>query len=390
MIDIVSVGHICVDITPGIPESAGGIQDIFVGGKLVNLQNLSISTGGSVSNTGITLNRLGIQTPLVAKIGNDILGEFIKKFIMDKGGNCDNIIISDHEATSCTIVIAVPGVDRIFLHNPAVNDTFSVRDIDFELIGNAKIMHFGYPTLLRRMHINGGAEFIEVLKKSKETHVTTSVDITLPDPSSESACVDWELVLTNAMPYIDIFMPSIEEIIFMLDKKEYQRLKAISDDILPLIDIHYISRLGQRVIQMGAKIVAFKCGELGFYLTTADVKALNQMGRGMVHNPDAWGNKEIFSSTYTVENVISATGAGDTCIAGFLAGLVRGMPPEDCINLACGAGAICVSEYGAVDGIEHMDVIMKKVKDGWPKKKINILDKEGFLKQSRGGIAILE
>ncbi len=370
MFDIISVGHICIDITPSIPESAGGIKDIFVGGKLINVNNLSLSTGGSVSNTGVALNRLGIQTCLIAKVGNDILGQTIKALIVEKGGNCDHIVVSDDESTSYSVVLAIPGVDRIFLHNPGVNNTFTSRDINYGLLGDARIMHFGYPTIMRGMFIDGGSEFIRMLQKAKDTGITTSVDLSLPDPSSESGRVDWNELLTNAMPAIDIFMPSIEEIIFMLDRKEYDRLKSIHEDILLSIDIDYISGLGKKVMDMGAKIVVFKCGTLGYYVKTCDAQTLGKMGRGIAGNLKDWAEKEIFSGIYEVDQVVSATGAGDTSIAGFLAGLVKGMSPEECVNLACGTGAFCVTQYGAVDGIVHMDKIHKKIRDGWRKKEV--------------------
>ena len=385
MFDIISVGHICIDITPSIPESAGGIKDIFVGGKLINVNNLSLSTGGSVSNTGVALNKLGLETCLVAKVGNDILGQTIKALILEKGANCGNIIVSDDESTSYSVVLAIHGVDRIFLHNPGVNNTFTSKDVNYDLFESAKIMHFGYPTIMRQMFINDGAEFIELLQKAKLHGVATSVDMSLPDPSSESGNVNWMEILSNAMPAIDIFMPSIEEIIFMLDRKEYDRLKSMNEDILVCIDLDYISGLGKKVMDMGAKIVVFKCGTLGYYLKTSNEQTLNKMGRCSVGNGSDWSDKEIFSGIFEVDHVVSATGAGDTSIAGFLAGLIKGMSPEECMNLACGTGAFCVAQYGAVDGIVHMDTINQKIRDGWKKREVSasFLSNRGRIKTTQ-------
>lgn len=36
----------------------------------------------------------------------------------------DDLIIEDGEITSYSVVVAGPGIDRIFLHCPGANDTF--------------------------------------------------------------------------------------------------------------------------------------------------------------------------------------------------------------------------------------------------------------------------
>ena len=53
-IKVMVAGHICLDITPQIPFALKGkFDEILVPGKLVNVDNAVISTGGAVSNTGL-------------------------------------------------------------------------------------------------------------------------------------------------------------------------------------------------------------------------------------------------------------------------------------------------------------------------------------------------
>ena len=61
-------------------------------------------------------------------------------------------------------------------------------------------MHLGYPPLMRSLYRNGGEEMIAILKKAKETGVTTSVDTAYPDPSSEAALQDWEEIFKSTLP----------------------------------------------------------------------------------------------------------------------------------------------------------------------------------------------
>ena len=370
MFDAVCAGHICIDLTPDIPARENGIADIFVGGKLTNVGGLKFSTGGSVSNTGIALNRLGLNTPLVGKIGDDMLGRAIRDKVIEKGGNADYLKTSPGEDSSYSIVLAIPGVDRIFLHNPGTNDTFGVADIDFDLISNARLMHFGYPSLMKGFFQNNGSNLYELLHRAKETGATTSLDMSLPDPSSESGKADWPSILAKCLPLTDIFMPSIEEIIFMLDIQKYTALKAKNSDILKSIEIDYISELGERIIAMGCKVVVLKCGTLGYYVKTAPLPILEQMGRALPRNAGQWADVELFSGIYKVTDFKSATGAGDTSIAGFLAAFLNGFRPEEAINLACATGAFCVTSFGAVDAIVPLPQIMEKIHTGWEKMNV--------------------
>lgn len=371
MFDAISVGHICIDLTPDIPPREGGFADIFVGGKLINVGRIEFSTGGSVSNTGIALTRLGFKTPLVGKIGDDMLGGIIADLVKSQGGVSDYLITAKGEGSSYSVVLAVPGVDRIFLHNPGTNDTFDVQDLDFSLVADTRLMHFGYPPLMKRMFASGGAALVRLLSLAKEAGAATSLDMTLPDPSSESGRADWQRILAHALPYTDIFMPSIEEIIYMADRTKYDELKAKDSDILKNLTIDYISDLGARLISMGCAIVVLKCGTLGYYVKTSGAERLSRMGRAVPKNPREWADKELFSGIYKVENFKSATGAGDTSIAGFLAAFLSGYSPEAAINIACATGALCVTSWGAVDAIEPLPGVLKRIKAGWEKRPVS-------------------
>ena len=52
-------GHLCLDITPRFPHPSEGrgeklsISDVFSPGKLTNVEEAVLSTGGPVSNVGL-------------------------------------------------------------------------------------------------------------------------------------------------------------------------------------------------------------------------------------------------------------------------------------------------------------------------------------------------
>ena len=140
-------------------------------------------------------------------------------------------------------------------------------------------MHLGYPPLMRSLYRNGGEEMIAILKKQRK-RASRPLDTAYPDPSSEAALQDWEEIFKSTLPYTDIIMPSIEETLIMLDRPEFERLKQLDDDVLVNIEVDYIAELGQKLMDMGAKIVVIKCGTLGYYVKTANADQIAAMGNG--------------------------------------------------------------------------------------------------------------
>ena len=137
--------------------------------------------------------------------------------------------------------------------------------LPFELLENARLFHFGYPPVMRSIFENDGKELEEIFRQAKRTGVTTSLDMAFPDPASQAGHADWEKILKKVLPHVDIFLPSVEEILFMLHRGIYEDLTrhAGSSDILPLVTPKLLSDLGRELIAMGAGIVGLKMGYRG-------------------------------------------------------------------------------------------------------------------------------
>ena len=384
-VQAVVAGHICLDITPGFPSGEKQeLREILSPGKLTNVSGVKLSTGGAVSNTGIALSILGVDTQIMGKIGKDPFGEIILKILKERSADKAMTVLEGAQ-TSYTVVIVPAGTDRIFLHDPAANDTFSADDINYQLVGQARLFHFGYPPAMRKMYENGGEELVEMFKKVKALGVTTSLDMCLPDPGSASGKVDWESLLADLLPYVDIFVPSIEETLYMLHRDEYIRLNGLATgrDILEVMDMNVLQELGNKVLSLGARIMTIKCGKKGYYVRTQGREALAGMGRGAPADIGNWSGRELLEEVYRVPKVVSTTGAGDTSIAGFLAAILKGCTIEDALRIACGTGAECVQTYDALSGIKSLEETVSLIRKGWKKERLSI--EGGYWRYDEGG-----
>jgi sugar/nucleoside kinase (ribokinase family) len=379
----VVAGHLCLDIIPELSElSLEGASDFFVPGTLRHVGPATLCTGGPVSNTGLALVRLGIDTALMGKVGDDPFGSLIR-LLLEEWGVTEGVIVVPEESSSYTIVLDPPGLDRMFLHRPGTNDTFSARDVDYDLVAERALFHFGYPPLLRLMYRDQGRELVQMFRRVKGLGVTTSLDMAMPDPNSDAGRADWPAILQAVMPSVDIFLPSAEELLFMLERERFDDYQARGgEDMLALLGAEDLSRLSGRLLEMGGKVVGIKCGYRGVYVRTAGRGCLVEMGKVQPRHGAGWADRELWHPSFRVEHYAGGTGSGDSCIAGFLSAFLRGHTLEDTVRYACAAGGFNVTAPDALSGLRPWPEVVDKVQSGWAVNPLLVEDAGWYRDQS--------
>ena len=357
--DAAVAGHICFDIIPQIPDTGvRNIAELLTPGKLVQVGPAALSTGGPVSNTGLGLKIFGIKVLFMAKVGDDEIGELIIKRLK-KQGHAEGVKIAHGEGTSYTVALAPPGIDRIFLHDPGTNNTFTSQDIDYSLVEKCKLFHLGYPPLMRALYSSGGAELVECFRKAKAAGSTTSLDMSLPDPKSEAGRIEWRSILVNLLPYVDIFLPSIEESYFMMKPDEFwkRRDRVGGGEIINDIAPEEYSALAKCFIEMGCRMTALKTAHRGFYFRTGSYSSFEKLGAAKPASLEKWAERELWAPAYLVPKIASATGSGDSSIAGFLSAFLRGYSLERCLVMANVAGHLNLHELDALSGLRPWEEV---------------------------------
>lgn len=388
--DIVVAGHICLDIIPALPSHPEGLSQLLSPGKLVEIGPASLSTGGAVANTGLALRRLGFGARLMGKIGDDAFGRSIRECLDAYGeGASEGMLVSAGESSSYTIVISPPGIDRIFLHATGTNDTFAASDVPAGALAGVRLFHFGYPPLMRSMYERGGEELMQLLGAAKAAGATVSLDMARPDPASDAGRADWRGILARTLPVVDVFLPSLEEILFMLRPDTYRELAARcgGEELIGLADGPLLSSLAEELLGMGVAVAGIKLGEHGLYVrTTGDAARLQAMG-ACAPIGDAlagWLGRELLAPCFTVD-VAGTTGAGDCTIAGLLGGLASGQPLERALLSAVGTGACNVERSDAVSGIPRWEALQQRIDAGWPQRAPG-LALPGWTQAEAGGL----
>lgn len=289
------------------------IEEMPGKGKLKLVDAMELHTGGCASNAGYALNKLGISTGLMGKLGNDGFGDFVMNYMKSAGIDIRGIKRTSSANTSATMVMVSADGERTFFHYLGANAELCYDDIDFSIIKDTRILHVAGAFLMPKFD---GEPTAKVLKQAQEWGIITSLDTAWDSKGN------WMKCLEPCLSYLDIFMPSIEEARMITGKESP-------------------GEIAEYLLSYGIKTVALKMGERGSYTRTKD-----------------W---ELYLPVYKV-NTVDATGAGDAFAAGFLAGICRGWDHKEAAKLANAVGACCVTAMGATAGIKSLQETMEFMK----------------------------
>jgi sugar/nucleoside kinase (ribokinase family) len=364
----IAAGHICLDLMPGLGNRPLDLRP----GELRIVDPLTVATGGSVSNTGIALHRLGVPTRLVALIGDDPLAAVLRAALDEESpGLGDGLVIRPGESTSYSVILSSASTDRIVFHFPGTNDTFAAADLSDDALTGAELLHVGYPPLMRRLCQDGGRELELMLRRAHDRGLATSLDMAEPDRRVGE--VSWPALLARVLPHVDAFCPSLGELAAMLGRgavgpaggreadtggrepdtgdREPAATERWTGDTPP--DEGLVRTLAEAALDLGAALVAVKVGAYGLVLRTGAKGRMEELADRLPGLSAAdWADRELWCPIFEVP-VRGTTGSGDATIAGFLAALLDRAAPPQALDLATAVGSLCVEADDAVSGIRN-------------------------------------
>jgi sugar/nucleoside kinase (ribokinase family) len=171
---------------------------------------------------------------------------------------------------------------------------------------------------------------------------------------------------------VDLFVPSVEELLFMLRRERFDQLTARvgAAHLLEALSIQEIVSLADEALAMGTKVVLLKMGIRGLYLCTASSPA--DLGRGTPTDLAAWTNRQLWAPSFQPNAVASTVGTGDAAIAGFLAAMLWDRSPAVALNVAGATGACCVEVAGALGGVQPWDQTLARIEAGWARLPLDL------------------
>jgi sugar/nucleoside kinase (ribokinase family) len=282
--------------TESAEKSTSSLGNII--GTSAQVGDIRIVSGGDAGNAAITLARLGVRSALGSVVGGDMFGRDVLSLVAQSGVVTDYIKVVPELSTSVSVVLVNKSGERLFLFSGSSIETIEMDDIATTAFKQSR--HVNYGSLCGLPRLDQCAD--KILKLAKEAGCTTSMDMT----GNESE-ISFEKA-KNVLKYVDYFMPS------------YREAKLLSGETEPERAADFFVR------ETGEKVVVIKLGKKGCF-----VKSGAKCYTVPAFGPDA----------------VDATGAGDSFVGGFLAGLMQGWDVERCARLGNGAAGFNTQFIGA-------------------------------------------
>jgi sugar/nucleoside kinase (ribokinase family) len=252
MPQVASVGILVADVV-AYPVSAYPERGICV-----HVQRMELHVGGCASNTGLALAKLGIDTVVVGKVGDDPFGDFLIHELNRHGVRTEGIRRTREAGTSSTMVMVHPDGERSFIHYMGANARFSPDDIDWSLLRGCKVFHLAGAFLMPAMD---GEPAAQVLQQARAMGMLTCLDTTW------DATGGWMHTLAPCLPHLDYIVPNYGEASQLTGETEPER---IADRLLD-------AGVGTAVIKMGDRGCFVKNRQQAFHLPAYQVEVVGRL-----------------------------------------------------------------------------------------------------------------
>lgn len=139
MPDIVCLGEALCDLVSNQP-----------GMGLVNSTTFEKAAGGAPTNVAAGVAILGAESGLIAKVGKDHFGEFIRQTLFDAGVDLTGFVMSpDYETQLAFVAVNAEGVPDFSFHvKRSADQMLDEAELDEGWIGEGSTFHFGSITLI--------------------------------------------------------------------------------------------------------------------------------------------------------------------------------------------------------------------------------------------------
>jgi sugar/nucleoside kinase (ribokinase family) len=308
MSEILCVGQLVADIL------VRPVERVDFGLDTQRVDLIELRNGGDSLNTAIGLSRLGCRVGFVGRIGTDHWGDFLASVIRHEGIDARGLKRTGEAGTCSVVVLINSSGERVFFYHGGANDLFCPEDVDPALVADADVVHVGGTYLLPRFDGAGAARLFAGARLQGKL---TSMDVTWDTEGR------WLPTIEPCLPHLSFFLPSVREA-----REITGREKA--------------EEMAEFLQARGVETVVIKLGARGCYVKPA-------------------GAEGFFSPAFPTQ-AVDTTGAGDAFVAGFLAGVLRGLDLAACARLASAVAALNIRKVGATAGMPSMEEALSFMK----------------------------
>ncbi len=289
-------------------------------GSKMKMDQVFISMGGTGANAAVTFARQGFQTAYFGRIGQDLMGEAVKKELAENGVDLSLIIESDKQNTAFSVILSKPEAGRSILKKLGACHEMTEADLDLAKL-KAKWLYLA--------SLSGNSW--KVVESIVDYAVKNGIKIAA-NPVGQEQLSEGLDNLKGFLDKIDVLFVNQEEasIITGVDYDKEKELFAKLDELVK----------GLAIMTKGPEGVVVSDGE------------------------------NLYRAGIPESGLVDRTGAGDAFGSGFTAGYLEKQDIEYAIQLATANATAVLQEFGAARGLlkkgdwgpwQKVEVIKEKI-----------------------------
>ena len=204
--DVTAMGELLIDFTMNGQSGQG--NNLF-----------EACPGGAPCCVLPMLNKLGRKTAFIGKVGQDQFGRLLKETIEELGIETKGLMLDEDIRTTLAFVHTFPDGDRefSFYRNPGADMMLSEAEVDYELIRQSKVFHFG---TLSMTDEPVRAATKKAIDAAKEAGCLITFDPNLREPLWKSLD-DAKEAMEYGFQHCDMLKISDNEIQFISGREDY-------------------------------------------------------------------------------------------------------------------------------------------------------------------------
>ncbi|MFC0471102.1 aminoimidazole riboside kinase [Halalkalibacter kiskunsagensis] len=284
------------------------------------------SPGGAPANVAVGLAQLGIKSTFAGKVGDDVLGRFLRDTLKQYGVQTNRMLLTPDVRTGVVFVTNAEDGERSFdfYIDPSADRFLEANEIVEDDFENHKVLHFGSISMISSPAKEATQHAVQVAKeKGMIVSYDPNLRLSLWD-SKEQA----QETIKSMLAHADFLKISEEELEFITGEKDITKgVEKLKEYRIPLL-----------IITLGAE---------GSYVFTSE------------------GHKHVPALKV---KAIDTTGAGDAFVSGMLYSLheyegnIKTLSLEEAVRMAKFAavsGALAASTKGAMTALPTLEEVRK-------------------------------
>jgi 5-dehydro-2-deoxygluconokinase len=309
-----------------------------IGSAFVDIKSFAAYVGGSPTNISVGGRRLGLKTALLTGLGQDLVGDFIMKFLQEEGVETRFIRRKPGNRSSAVVLGIEPpnSFPLVYYRDNCADIALTIDDVLEAPISDSKVFQFA-GTNLSLEPSRSATLFAAELAHQAGTKVVLDIDFR-PDQWHDPRA--FGVVVRTALRLADIVIGTEDEInaAMLTDVSHIKLTDSVSDTQVK----GDVDQAICKMLSMGPHALLQKKGRQGV----------------CVHLVDKQDKTEKIDAPGFPVEVTNILGAGDAFAAGFLYGYVKDWGWYKSARMGNACGAIVVTKHGCANFMPTFDEVM--------------------------------